>query len=132
MRALIEVFHQPADSHLQLLLLRRALFLDRCLRSGEAGDMHAGGAARNVVQAHAVEELHAVRIAAVLFATERSEMDKGRSLCAQRGRGGTRQMLSLMSGRVLRPLMIAVCTSWPTPVWSSDAKGFFLKTSFSV
>ena len=101
-----------------LLLLRGvgALFLDRRLRGCEARDRHAEGRAAHVVQADAVDELHALRIAPVLAATERSEIDKGRSLCAKRGRGGARQMPSLMSGRVLRPFSMAIFTSWPTPL----------------
>src|SRR2546428_6298309 len=29
------------------------------------------------------------------------------------------------SGRVLLPFSAAICTSWPTPVWSIEANGFF-------
>ena len=97
-----------------LLLCRGALLLDRGLGGGEAGDGDAVGRAAHVVQAELVAELHAVGIAAVLAATERSEMDKGRSLCPKRGRGGARQMPSLMRGRVARPFSMAIFTSWST------------------
>jgi len=57
-----------------------------------------------------VAELHGIRIATV-FAAD-AQLD------ARTGRCG--------------PSSMAIFTSWPTPVWSSVANGFFLKISFSV
>jgi hypothetical protein len=56
-----------------------------------------------------VAEFDAVRVAAVLTADAELDVRAG-----------------------LRPFSIAIFMSWPTPVWSIEAKGFFLKISFSV
>ena len=40
-------------------------------------------------------------------------------------------MPSLIPGRVFEPFSIAIFISWPTPVWSIEANGFFLKISAS-
>jgi hypothetical protein len=34
-----------------------------------------------------------------------------------------------MPGRVALPFSQAIFTSWPTPVWSNEAKGFFFDRS---
>jgi len=36
-----------------------------------------------------------------------------------------------MSGRVERPFSMAIFMSWPTPVWSIEANGFFFMISDS-
>src|SRR5919201_4819334 len=57
----------------------RAVGVERRLRGGETGDRHPERGAADVVEADAVEELHRLRLAAVLAADAELEVRPGRA-----------------------------------------------------